>query len=542
MSPFTLDIVDGEVTIREASSADIPALIELYRMSFPFLDEINEIWNEEQLRAHQSTFPEGQLVATYEERVVGTVSSLIVDLGSDPLRPHTFAGITDSDYFYNHDPDGDTLYGADVCVHPDMRGRGVAKALYEARRMLCKKLNLRRILAGGRIVDYHRHCEKMSAEEYVRRVQAGELRDGVLSFQLKQGFQVRGVLKDYLPDPRSCNFAALIEWLNPDYRPESSFGPKVRVACVQYEVRGIETFDEFAAQVQYFTETAGDYESDFILFPELFTAQLLSPLKYYSAEDAFRTLATFKDQFVELMSQEARKYGLYIIGGSTTVEEEGKLYNKCYIFSPDGTYVAQPKLHITPDERRWCGIEGGSEMYLIQAPKAKFGVLICYDIEFPEAARYMADQGADIIFVPFCTDNRQGYLRVRYCAQARAIENQIYVATAGVVGNLPGVPAMDIHYGKAAVFTPSDFEFARDGIQAEADENIETLLVTDLDISDLYRSQSEGSVTPLTDRRRDLFDIKASLRLTPIGEEVERIVPVRPRRLYGKKQKGISSG
>ena len=137
---------------------------------------------------------------------------------------------------------------------------------------------------------------------------------------------------------------------------------------------------------------------------------------------------------------------------------------------------------------------------------------ICYDVEFPEASRYLADQGVEILFVPYCCDDRHAQLRVRYCAQARAIENQIYVATAGVIGNLPSVPAMDIHYGQAAVFTPSDFEFARDGIQAIADSNVETLLVTDIDTGDLYRSRASGSVTPRLDRRTDLFDFKVKLK------------------------------
>jgi predicted amidohydrolase len=107
------------------------------------------------------------------------------------------------------------------------------------------------------------------------------------------------------------------------------------------------------------------------------------------------------------------------------------------------------------------------------------------------------------------------------CSAARAIENQIYVATAGVVGNLPDVPAMDIHYGRAAVFTPSDFEFARDGIQAEADPNVETMLVTDLDISDLYRSRLNGSVTPVTDRRTDLFEFHNKLSNEMIAPGVQ---------------------
>jgi len=117
--------------------------------------------------------------------------------------------------------------------------------------------------------------------------------------------------------------------------------------------------------------------------------------------------------------------------------------------------------------------------------------------------------------VPYCTDTRAAYLRVRYCCQARAIENQVFVVTAGVIGNLPGVDAMDINYGRAAVLTPSDFEFARDGIQAEADNNVEMLLVTDLDITNLYRSRATGSVTPRLDRRLDLFDYRTRVKNEP---------------------------
>jgi predicted amidohydrolase len=164
-----------------------------------------------------------------------------------------------------------------------------------------------------------------------------------------------------------------------------------------------------------------------------------------------------------------------------------------------------------PLRKALLGITGGNELFVLPTPKARIAVQICYDIEFPEASNFLAAQGAEIIFMPFCTDNRHGFLRVKHCAQARAIENQVFVATAGVIGNLPGVPAMDIHYGQAAVFTPSDFEFARDGIQAESDTNHETLLITDVDTSDLYRSRSSGSVTPLLDRRRDLFELKVKV-------------------------------
>lgn len=512
MGSFTYHGKNGDVFIRRVELEDIPQLIEMNKKAFPLMAEENVVWSERQLKTHLQVFPAGQMVAMVDGKIVGAVSSLIVDTGRDPYRPHTYAGITDGGYFHNHDSNGDTLYGADVYVDPDCQGKGIGSALYEARRRLCKQLNLRRILAGGRLSGYDEVHPALTPEEYVQKVKNGELRDKVLSFQLSQGFIVRGILRNYITDPMSHNLASLIEWLNPDH-VEKEASSKVRVACVQYQVRKISSFGDFANQVEYFVETAADYHSDFVLFPEFFSVQLLSILEPLSAIQGIRRLATdFSEPFISLMSGLAQKYGVYIIGGSHPIVEDGEIYNKCLIFDPEGRYISQPKLHITPAEKRYWGISGGHELIILPTPKAKVAVQICYDVEFPEATRYLADQGVEILFVPYCTDDRHGLLRVRYCAQARAIENQIYVATAGVIGNLPSVPSMDIHYGQAAVFTPSDFAFARDGIQAIADSNVETLLVTDLDIADLYRSRSAGSVTPRLDRRNDLFELKVKLR------------------------------
>ena len=122
----------------------------------------------------------------------------------------------------------------------------------------------------------------------------------------------------------------------------------------------------------------------------------------------------------------------------------------------------------------------------------KIAILVCYDVEFPEAARVLAEAGAQIIFVPSCTDERQGYCRVRYCAQARASENQIYVAMAGTVGNLPQVPCMATHYGQAAILTPWDYFFARDGIAAEGTVNQEQMVIADVDLQSLRRTTDQG--------------------------------------------------
>lgn len=511
----------GDVIIRPMEVGDIAAVIAVNNRAFPLMDEENVVWSERQLRNHLRLFPAGQMVAVLDGAIVGGVASLMVRTDTDPYRPHTYAGITDGGYFHNHDRSGDTLYGADVYVDPDHQGKGIGAALYEARRQLCKRLNLRRILAGGRLAGYAAVAASLSPEEYVRKVQQGELPDKVLSFQLREGFVVRGVLHNYITDPLSLNHASLIEWLNPDHVETEASG-KVRIACVQYKVRKISSFEDFARQAEYFVETAAEYRADFVLFPEFFTVQLLSVIEPLGALQGIRRLATdYTAPFIELMSGLARKYGLYLVAGSHPIEEDGKLYNKCLVFDPEGRHIAQPKLHITPSEKRSWGITGGDELFVLATPKAKIAVQICYDVEFPEASRYLADQGVEILFVPYCTDDRHGQLRVRYCAQARAIENQFFVATAGVIGNLPSVPAMDIHYGEAAVFTPSDFAFARDGIQAIADSNVETLLVTDVDISSLYRSRAAGSVTPLLDRRTDLFELKVNLKNLEIVTDLE---------------------
>jgi predicted amidohydrolase/GNAT superfamily N-acetyltransferase len=497
----------GRVLVRQARAEDVPGLIELNRAAYPTLAEDNVVWGRSHLLSHQRVFPQGQIVAELDGKIVGGSAALIVDLGRDPLRHHTWSGITDSGYFYNHTSQGDTLYGADVCVHPEHRCRGIGRMIYDARKELVKRLNLRRILLGGRLYNYHLYADRYTPHEYAQRVINGEISDPVLHFQVREGFVLRGILPNYLRDPLSKNNASLLEWLNPDYKARPSSARKVRVACVQYQMRKVKSFKEFAQQVKYFTGVAADYDCDFLLFPELFTVQLLSHFECLAADQAIRKLTEFTDQFRELMTGLAKKHDVTIIAGSHPMRQEDKIVNTALVCLPDGSSVHQPKIHVTPNEKRNWGISGGNHLAAIDTPTAKIGVLICYDIEFPEASRLLADQGAEIIFVPFCTDNRQGYLRVRYCAQARAIENQVYVALAGNVGNLPDVNNMHVNYGQAAVLTPSDFAFARDGIAAESDSSEETILVCDLDLDDLHESRSGGTVTPRLDRRPDLFQI-----------------------------------
>jgi predicted amidohydrolase len=187
---------------------------------------------------------------------------------------------------------------------------------------------------------------------------------------------------------------------------------------------------------------------------------------------------------------------------------DDRLYNVGYLCRRDGTVDRYEKLHVTPDEAKVWGMQGGTKLQSFDTDCGKIGVLICYDVEFPELGRLLADDGMDILFVPFLTDTQNGFGRVRNCAQARAIENECYVAIAGSVGNLPNVHNMDIQYAQSTVFTPCDFAFPTTGIKAEAIPNSEMILIADLDLSLLRELNQFGSVRNLKDRRTDIFELR----------------------------------
>ena len=224
--------------------------------------------------------------------------------------------------------------------------------------------------------------------------------------------------------------------------------------------------------------------------------------------ESIEALTQYTPRFKDEMRQLAISYNINIIGGShPTRTEDGDIQNVAYVFLRDGSVHAQEKIHPTPDERHWWGMTGGDSVDVIPTDCGPIGVLICYDSEFPELARKLTDEGARILFTPFCTDSRQGYLRVRYCCQARAIENQLYVVTSGCVGNLPDVENLDIHYAQSAIITPCDYPFARDGVAAEASENVESVTVADLDLTDISYARTLGTVRNLRDRRFDLYRV-----------------------------------
>jgi predicted amidohydrolase/GNAT superfamily N-acetyltransferase len=469
-------------------------------------------WREEQIESLLSKFPSGQVVIRVNDKVAGCALSIVVN--EDLLEgEHTYRDITSDYTFNNHSDNGDFLYGIDVFIKPEFRGLRLGRRLYDYRKELCEKLNLKGIVFGGRIPNYHKYMADMSPKEYLEKVKLKEIYDPVLNFQLANDFHPARIMRNYLEgDAQSSDFAVLMEWVNIYYeKPSKRASSKksiVRLGLIQWQMRLYENLDELMQQAEYFVDAVSAYRSDFALFPELFNAPLMAEFNHLSEAQAVRGLAKYTDEIVQRFSKLSVSYNINIITGSMPKIKEDRLYNIGYLCKRDGSIDFYEKLHITPLESRIWGMQGGQSLKAFDTDCGKIGILICYDAEFPELSRILAEQGMDILFIPFLTDTQNGYSRVRNCAMARAIENECYVAMAGSVGNLPKVHNMDMQYAQSMVITPCDFPFPSNGIKAEATPNTEMTLIADVDLSLLKELNEFGSVRNLKDRRTDLYELR----------------------------------
>ncbi|MEX2453280.1 MAG: bifunctional GNAT family N-acetyltransferase/carbon-nitrogen hydrolase family protein [Rhodospirillaceae bacterium] len=510
------------LVVRQARLGDVPAIAALSRKIYA-----PGPWHTQRMvRSQIVSFPDGQFVAELDGEVVGHCATFRIDEKA-ALGPHSWDEITGDGLASRHDDKGDWLYGMEISVDPDHRRLRIGQRLYDARRILCERLGIKGIVFGGRMPGYARRQRQYpDAADYLAAVVERRVRDSAIGFHLSNDFEPLGILTAYDPDDYdSRGYAAHMIWRSPLY-VETSEGATpeedalatadlVRVATVQFQMRQIAKIEEFEAQIEYFVDVAADYRCDFVVFPELFTLQLLSmegkPLP--PAEGVAR-VAEYTEWYEDFMHGLAMRYNINIIGGShPSRDDDGDIRNTAYVFLRDGSIYRQDKIHPTPDEVYWWNIRGGDAVTAIDTDCGPIGVLVCYDSEFPELARHLIDQGAMILFVPFCTDERRGYLRVRYCCQARAVENQCYVVMSGVVGNLPNVENMDIHYAESCILTPSDLPFARDGVAADTAPNTEMIAFADLKLSDLRVARSEGSVRNLRDRRFDLYRVVWNRRI-----------------------------
>ena len=516
----------SKIIVRRWKIEDIPGVIECSRKAYSDYTE-DYIFTPRHYEMQYSAFPTGQFVAIVDGKVAGYATSVIVNIEDDFW--YNVDEITGAGTFSTHNPDGDTLYGADIAVDPEYRKRGIAMMLYKKRKSILQRNNLKRMIAYGRIPGYKDYAGKMSADQYVRKVIAGELRDSALNAHLKAGFQVKKVQLDITEDASSLNYSTYLEMLNPDYniakkRITAAYVTKrsvrrLRICGAQYHMRPIREWQEMEDSVEFFVNTADSYHCHFLMFPENFTHQMISCLNGNDMKEMIRMLAGMTDRYVEMFTRFAEKYNIYIIGGSHPTMREGLLYNTAYLFTPTGKVYTQDKLHITSVEREECNIEPGTSLKIFQTPFARIAIQVCYDIEFPELSRLLTLAGVEVIFVPFYTEEKKAYYRVRHCAHARAVENFVYVAMTGNVGNMKTKIGSFMNYSQAAILAPSDFSFPEKGIEGSADPNVEAVVVSELALFALAQQRHVATVRPLHDRRLDLYDLKAKNKIEIIRTE-----------------------
>ena len=205
---------DLGVIVRNTQPEDISKIVNLQKESYPYLAPFGNIWRSEELESHLRFFPKGQFVAIEPNgTVVGSASTLIVSLNPE-YAEHTWKA---DGLFTTQIPRGDSLYLADISTHPKYRHEGIGGMIIHEWKELVTKLNLRRMIGGGRLFNYTEHSDRMSPYEYAEKVMKGELKDPVFTFQLDVGFRFVKILPNYLDDVRSLNYASFIEWLNPKY-------------------------------------------------------------------------------------------------------------------------------------------------------------------------------------------------------------------------------------------------------------------------------------------------------------------------------------
>jgi predicted amidohydrolase len=258
----------------------------------------------------------------------------------------------------------------------------------------------------------------------------------------------------------------------------------LRIAACQYQVGTITSWDAFEKKLDLVLGEAKRGGADLALLPEYFTMELATMFGATVRESLPKQLEALQPwirKYRLYVTDRAKRFRMAIVGGSIPVRDaDGRYRNRCFIATADGSEHVQDKRRMTRFEHEQWGIGGGEGHALFEIKGVKCAVAICYDSEFPNYVREKIELGAELILVPSCTDSLAGYHRVRVGSQARALENQCYVAVAHTVGNLPQSPAIDENHGAAAVFAPPDRGFPADGVIAQGQIDAAQWVLADL--------------------------------------------------------------
>lgn len=277
----------------------------------------------------------------------------------------------------------------------------------------------------------------------------------------------------------------------------------VRVAAVNWKLRSVRSDGEFWNHAYEFIEQADDHGAQLVVLPELFSLELLYLEPKLREKDGPAYLVQYWDDIVNWLSRIAQNSGMAIVGGSHFHETEDGYYNISPIAFPDGNVYLQVKNKLTVYERSdWSLLSGQG----VQPLPGRLGVSVCYDSEFPEGVRTLAENGTLIHAVPAWTETRRGFQRVRWSCLARAVENQIFTIHSSLVGDIGKEPIPE-SYGTSAIIAPSIAPFPMEAVLAESKLNEDDVIVAGLDIDALFAARNEGEVTNWRDRDASSWEL-----------------------------------
>jgi len=305
---------------------------------------------------------------------------------------------------------------------------------------------------------------------------------------------------------------------------------KLTIATTQYGLADISSEEQFWNGLADKVRAAAEQGAGMIVFPEYLTAHLLSLEPPMLHDEACAYLERKTEEYTRFFGDLSRKTGIAILAGTHTCRaeadgagageagadeggeikaglEEKEYVNRAFLFFPDGRIECQNKVHLTPEEQIRWPLVAGDGLNVFETEWGKMAILTCYDVEFPELARAAALCGVETILCPSYTDSAYGYHRVRHCAQARAVENQLFVVLSGLVGALSeDRPQVDTGFCQAGVFAPCDFPFEPDGIVRAGETNLDMTVLAELDFHLLRENRARGAVAPFYDRRPELYE------------------------------------
>jgi len=271
---------------------------------------------------------------------------------------------------------------------------------------------------------------------------------------------------------------------------------KLKIATAQYSIGEPADFAAFAARVGDRVAQAARADAGVVVLPEYLALEAAAGQPPDVRGDFARSLAALQahhDDYVALARDLAKRHSIYLVAGTFLLDVGGGRYrNRAYFASPDGRVAFQDKLTLTGFEKSAIVIEPGDTLKVFDTDFGRIAIDVCYDIEFPLYARAQVEAGARVILVPSCTDTDAGANRVRVGCQARALENQVYVACAVTAGEAPWSPALDVNTGTAAIYTPIDRGFPSDGVLVRAGEGVDWAIgEIDLAALDVFKGDAQ---------------------------------------------------